>query len=102
MSDIVVDSSVVAKWVLLEADSAQAQGLIDRSIAGAGNLIVLDLVFPEVVNAIWKQCRRNEITLAQARSFLTKLARSPVQVEAAAERLAAALEIAVKYDPRRV
>jgi predicted nucleic acid-binding protein len=56
MSDTVVDSSVVAKWILPEADSDQAQRLLSEKAKGDG-LIVLDLVFPEVANAIWKRWR---------------------------------------------
>lgn len=52
MSDTVVDSSVVAKWVLPEADSAHAQRLITEVAAAGQRLVVLDLALPEVTNAI--------------------------------------------------
>lgn len=55
MTDVVVDSSVVAKWILPEADSGQAQRVISDVASQGHRLIVLDLVFPEVANAIWKQ-----------------------------------------------
>jgi predicted nucleic acid-binding protein len=98
MSDVVVDSSVVAKWVLPEADSAHAQRLITEVAAIGQQLIVLDLVFPEVANAIWKQHRRRLITLDEARGFLEALVKIPVRVERAARLLKPALETAVKYD----
>jgi predicted nucleic acid-binding protein len=98
MSDLVVDSSVVAKWILPEADSAQAQRLITQAAAPGQRLIVLDLVFPEVANAIWKRHRQRLITLAEASDFLGALARLPVHVEPAARLLDSALQIAVKYD----
>lgn len=44
MSDTAVDSSVVAKWVLPEADSFQAQRIITEK-AESDQLIVLDLAF---------------------------------------------------------
>jgi predicted nucleic acid-binding protein len=98
MSDLVVDSSVVAKWVLPEPDSSVAQRLISE-IAGIGNrLIVVDLVFPEVANAIWKQHRRHLISLDEARGFLAALRTIPVHIEAATRLLDPAFEIAVKYD----
>jgi len=98
MSDTVVDSSVVAKWILPEADSAQAQRLI-TDVAGAGErLIVLDLVFPEVANAIWKRHRNRLITVAEAEAFLAALGRAPVHVEGAIRLLDAAFKIAVRYD----
>jgi predicted nucleic acid-binding protein len=52
MSDTVVDSSVVAKWILPEPDSAQAQRLITEVAAAGERLVVLHLAFPEVANAI--------------------------------------------------
>lgn len=55
MSDTIVDSSVVTKWILPEADSAQAQRLISEVALKGERLIVLDLAFVEVTNAIWKR-----------------------------------------------
>lgn len=98
MSDIVVDSSVAAKWVLPESDSAQAQQLIVDAVAAGHRLIVLDLVFPEVANAIWKRHRQGLITLAETRAFLDALMLAPVVVEPAVQYLATAMDIAVKYD----
>jgi predicted nucleic acid-binding protein len=98
MSDTVVDSSVVAKWILPEADSAQAQRLITE-VSGAGErLIVLDLAFPEVASAIWKRQRQSLITMAEAEAFLAALLRCPVQIESAIRLLESALKIAVRYD----
>ncbi len=58
MSDTVVDSSVVAKWILPEPDSAQAERLIAEVALKGERLIVLDLVFVEVTNAIWRRFHR--------------------------------------------
>lgn len=98
MSDFVIDSSVVAKWILPESDSAQAQQIITQSISSGGQMLVLDLVFPEVANAIWKRQRQKLITLDEAMSFVGALSRIPVRVEPAASLLVPALEIAAKYD----
>lgn len=98
MSDTVVDSSVVAKWILPEADSAQAQRLISEVAAKGERLIVLDLAFAEVANSIWKRVHRGLASLDEARLFLDDLIRCPVHVEPAIRLLQAALEIAAKYD----
>ncbi|MEX2172172.1 MAG: type II toxin-antitoxin system VapC family toxin [Pirellulales bacterium] len=98
MSDLVVDSSVVAKWILPEADSDKAQQLILQTSDSGDRLIVLDLVFPEVANAIWKRQRQQLIQLHEARELLQALLGSPVAVEPAASLLAPAYEIAAKYD----
>ncbi len=98
MSDIVVDSSVVAKWILPEADSAHALHLTTDVPAAGGRLFVLDLIFPEVGNAIWKKHRQKLITLAEARRAMVALKSIPFHMEPAARLLDQAFEIAVKYD----
>jgi predicted nucleic acid-binding protein len=97
MSDTVVDSSVVTKWVLPEADSPHAERLLTE-VAGRGErLIVLDLAFVEVANAIWKRHYRGLTTLDQARAALDTLLQVPVSAEPAMRLLQSALEIAAKY-----
>jgi predicted nucleic acid-binding protein len=98
MSDSVVDSSVVAKWIIAEPDSAQAQRLISEVAHKGERLIVLDLAFVEVTNAIWKLHHRGLAALDEARQFLDKLLRIPVHVEPAVRLVKPALEIAAKYD----
>ena len=98
MSDLVVDSSVVAKWILPEADSAKAQQLVEQAAASGERLIVLDLVFPEVANAVWKRHRQQLVKLSEARELLAALDRSPVVVESAIPLLGPAFEIAAEYD----
>ena len=67
MSDTVVDSSVVAKWILPEPDSAHAERLIAEVALKGERLIVLDLAFVEVTNAIWKLHHRGLATLDETR-----------------------------------
>src|SRR5438093_1530790 len=97
MSDLVIDSSVAAKWILPEPDSARAQQLVVDASASGSRLVVLDLAFPEVANAIWKRYRQKIITADEARQLLDALLRAPVSVESAWGLLPAALKIAVKY-----
>jgi predicted nucleic acid-binding protein len=98
MSDLVVDSSVVAKWVLPEVDSDKAQQLIVQAADSGDRLIALDLVFPEVANAIWKRQRQQLIQFDEARALLEALVNSPIEVEPAVSLLASAYEIAAQYD----
>ena len=97
MSDTVVDSSVVAKWILPEPDSPQAERLIIEVALKGERLIVLDLAFVEVTNAIWKRYHRGLATLDETRQCLDDLLGSPVDIEPAIRLLKAALEIAAKY-----
>jgi len=98
MSDTVVDSSVVAKWILPEPDSAQAQRLITEVALQGERLIVLDLALVEVANAIWKRHHRKFATLVETRQFLDELLHCPVHIESASHLLKPALEIAAQYD----
>jgi predicted nucleic acid-binding protein len=98
MSDMVVDSSVAAKWVIAEADSGQALRLVSEIAVKGERLFVLDLALIEVGNAIWKQVHRGRITPAEAKGLLAALLQSPVHIEAAHQLLSPAMEIAVKYD----
>ena len=97
MSGLVIDSSVVAKWVLLEADSADAQLLAADTVVQGGTLVILDLALVEVTNAIWKQHLQKLISLSGARRLLDDLLRIPVQIASARHLLAPALEIAGRH-----
>jgi predicted nucleic acid-binding protein len=98
MSDTVIDSGVVAKWVLPEADTAEAQRLISEVALKGERLIILDLVLVEVSNAIWKQHHRGLAKLEEARQALNDLLKMPVHTEPAIRLLKPALEIAAKYN----
>ena len=95
MSDTVVDSSVVAKWIVPEPDSAQADRLIAEVALKGERLIVLDLAFVE--DAIWKRYHRGLATLDETRQFLDDLLHNPVHFEQALRLLKPGLEIAAKY-----
>jgi predicted nucleic acid-binding protein len=98
MNDIVVDSSVVAKWILPESDSPKAHQLVSEIALQGGRLIVLDLALAEVANAIWKRYHQRLATADESRQFLVSLFRAPVHVEPFNPLLSQALEIAMKYD----
>lgn len=98
MSDIVVDSSVAAKWVLPEPDDAQAKHLLTESKRNGDRLILLDLALIEVSNAIWKRFHRGLTTPDETRAALDDLLRTPVDVADSNTLLKPGLEIAMKYD----
>ncbi len=98
MRDLVIDSSVVAKWFVPEPDSPLADKVMADTAAAGGAIVVLDLVFAEVVNVIWKKYRQKLITLDKAHGSIADLLRSPMRVESAARLVEKAFEIAIKYD----
>ncbi len=98
MSDIIVDSCVVAKWILCESDSAEAKSVLTSTMAQNGCVVVLDLAFAEVANAIWKRFHRGLLTAQEADDFLSDLETLPVTVETSRKWLGAAMAIAKQFD----
>ncbi len=98
MKDLVLDSSVLAKWVLPEPDSGDALDLISEALGQGGHLIALDFAYPEVANAIWKWHRQGLGSLADAEQCLVSLLRAPIHVEPVSRFLESAFGIATKYD----
>lgn len=70
----VVDASVAAKWLAPEAESAQAEALLDSE------LLAPDLIFPEVTNILWKKQSRGEMDAATANAAARWLTQVPLQV----------------------
>jgi predicted nucleic acid-binding protein len=98
MSDLVADSSVVVKWVMPETDSDRALRLLTDLSRRGERVIVLDLAFVEVGNAIWKRCHRGLATAEEAEGMLDVLERLPLAIEPARPHLRRASEIARTYD----
>ena len=59
---LVVDASVVVKWLLPEVDRPIALRLQDRYQDGEVDLLAPPLLLLEVGNALWKRVRRGELT----------------------------------------
>lgn len=75
---VVVDTSIVIKWVLQESDSDVAETmLIDWSSNGVVILAPALLTY-EVTNALYKNVRKGEITLEEAKEALRKVLLSGV------------------------
>ena len=66
MSDVIADSCVAAKWVIPEPDSAQAKRVLREVSLRGDQVIVLDLVLPEVANAIWKRHHRRQLLILES------------------------------------
>lgn len=87
---LVIDASVAVKWVVDEAGSDLAVGLI----AGR-RLLVPDLFWVETANALAAKVRRSELTRAQARDAWHDLSQAPVLARPATpESLSPALTLA--------
>ena len=77
MSHFIVDASVVAKWLLAEADSDRARSVI----ANHNYLHAPDLLVAELANVLWKRASRKEITVPETISMMEILLRDYVDVK---------------------
>lgn len=98
MKDLILDSSVVAKWILPEPDSSDALELVSEVLGLGQRLVTLDLAYPETANAIWKWHRQGLGSLADAEQCLDSLLHAPLHVEPAIRFVASAFQIATKHD----
>ncbi len=91
---LVIDSSVVAKWILPEEDSLKAVRLTDGS---NDPLIVLDLALIEVANAIFVRQLRKKITADEAGRFFEVLSSIQVPMIPSGDLLRRGFGLALKY-----
>jgi predicted nucleic acid-binding protein len=100
MTTLVVDASVVLKWLGLfhhEPLVAEAQLLLDRWQQGSVGLLAPDLVWAEVVNAHWRGTRQNRFTATDAQASLATLRGHGLPTVHSEPFIERALEIACHY-----
>lgn len=98
MNDWVVDSSVVAKWVLAESDSAHALRVVTDAAARGEQLHVIDFAMIEVANVIWTRHHRGLLTLTESQQAMTLLRRAAVSVRPSLPLLDSAFDISLRFD----
>jgi predicted nucleic acid-binding protein len=91
---VVVDASVVAKWLLPEIHSEAAA----RLLGGERQLLAPDLVWAEVGNILWKKWRRGELEADTVELLLADFRRLPLIVHPSEALLDAAWQIAHGLD----
>lgn len=92
--DVVIDASVAAKWVLLEAGSDAAAELLRPGIA----MHTPELCLAELSNVLWKRARRGELTHAEAADALKIAMDLPVRHHPHAPLAPDALLISLEFD----
>ena len=88
----VIDASVAAKWLMPEAESPQAEMLLDHE------LLAPDLIFPELANILWKKQSRGEMDSATACAAAQWLMQVPLQVVESVLLLADAIALSLRLN----
>ena len=97
MSTVVVDASVVVKWVLEEPYSTEAIALLNQWAAQDHRILAPSLLAYEVTNALYKRVVRGELSLDEAQAALADVLSTGPELatnEAASPR---ALELAHQF-----
>jgi len=76
MTDYIVDSNIVAKWLLPEPHSDRARALMGP----AYKLRAPDLLMPELASTLWKRASRGELTVDESHELLRKFLRDHIEV----------------------
>jgi predicted nucleic acid-binding protein len=91
---LVIDASVAAKWVLPEADSANAVGLRGTDV----DLLAPSLVAIELGNTIWKSVSRGDAAQSEAAHILRIAIAHYSRIVPTEELLDDALSLAIELD----
>jgi predicted nucleic acid-binding protein len=97
MERVIVDSSVVVKWFIVEPYSTEARRILDGYQAGALALIAPDLIYAEVGNVIWKKHRFHGLAAADAQLIIQAFQGLTIALTSTAELLNDAYQLAVTH-----
>lgn len=89
MTDLVIDASVVIKWVVGEPGTEEALKLRRH------RLFAPDLLVAECANVLWKKTRRKELTHEEAVMAAQLLERAEIELEPSRRLLQQATELAI-------
>jgi predicted nucleic acid-binding protein len=79
---ICVDSSVAAKWFFTEEHSAQADGLLQATLASREAIVAPPLLPSEMMNLLHQRQRAGTLTLEQAQALLSKSSKARRRISA--------------------
>lgn len=97
---VVVDTSIVVKWVLNEPDSAKAFALLNDWSKAGKTLRAPALLIYEITNAIYQRVRKGELTAGKARQALADVLFPELELDFSefASLSKGAMELAIQYN----
>jgi predicted nucleic acid-binding protein len=93
---LVLDASVVAKWLFHEADRAPAEALLEGWMDGRWEVVAPEILAAEVANAIWKRTRREALPTAEALLLFERFATFCPTLVSIENLVRSALDLAVE------
>ena len=90
---LIIDASVVLKWVLAEDGSDTARALLADEVLAAP-----ELLFIECANVLWVKARRGVLSADNAKMALAAIEATPVRIIPVHQHAAAAQSIAFDLD----
>ncbi len=94
---LIVDASVVAKWLLPEPDRLLALRLQERYRSGEVTLLAPRVLLAEVGNALWKRVLRGDVTSEVAQLGFEQLCLDPPKLVDSNEVMLSALQLALLH-----
>jgi len=94
VTPLVVDASVVIKWLLPESHSGAAR----RVLTEDNQLLAPDLLWAELGNVLWKRYRAHDLAAEEARDLLRDFKRFPINTIPSIMLVSAALDIATRFN----
>lgn len=96
-SDLLIDSCVLVKLVMVETDSEAADRIVESTLKAGFKVAALDFARIEVGNVNWKSWYRGLIHASDAESALAKSSRIVIEYLQALPHLSRALTLGLKF-----
>lgn len=97
MDRVVVDSSVIIKWFVVENHTAEALQVRARYNADELTLLAPDVINAEVGNIVWKKHNKGELLVPEAQTIIVDFLVVELELTPTADLLSDAYQIAVTY-----
>lgn len=97
MTPLVIDSSVVIKWYVLEEYTAEARTILGGFQTRQYTFLAPDFLYAEVGNIVWKKHTQRGLPADEAQHILTSFGRVPFELTSTAALLEDDYQLAVQH-----
>jgi predicted nucleic acid-binding protein len=97
MTNLIVDASVAAKWLLAEADSDKAAAIFQAWTAQRIGLLAPEILPVEVSNALWKRVMRGLLPAGEAIRLQSQINDLGIPLHPIGELVDVAFDLALRF-----